>query len=155
MVNINLLPWREEEIKYQKKCIKKILAITILFALTINIVSHFVLAQQENALQQRIDASNEMLKKSEISNLPDMDNELRDITTFIGKIFSASGKEQQAKACFTEIKNDDQSFLIRGKARSMQDLLDWKAESFPADMKIKQIKQQESGIVQFDLEVKK
>ena len=162
MVNINLLPWREEELKYQKKILKRIFIFAALLAITINIIGHIILSQQENAIQKRITDNNEILKNVNKMNATDVlshaDNALPDIT-FIGKIFSELGKIQQPMTCFTEIKNADQTFFFRGKAQSMQDLSNylshWKAATFFADIKIKQIKQQENGMVRFDLEVKK
>lgn len=150
-MNINLLPWRDEEIKYQKKIVKKMLVLAALLGMAINILCHFILSQQENTLQKRIIASNEMLKKTGKINLLETDDQLPSP----GKIFFVLGKKQQAMTCLTEIKSEYQLFFFKGKARSMQDLMDWKAATILSDMKFKQIKQQENGIVEFDLEIKK
>lgn len=158
MVNINLLPWREQELKYQKKMLGRMFVLTAMSGIIIIVVMHIILAQQENILRARINAGNETLTKTHSQSEVAAANPLPDII-LIGKIFSALESTSQAMICFTEIKNEQQSVLFKGKTQSMQDLtqyfLHWKAKALFTDLNIKQISQQENGMLEFALEAKK
>src|SRR5579872_4994144 len=109
MVDINFLPWREAELKYQKKMLKRLLILAALFAMMITIASHIFLLQQENELRKNIIKMHATLK-----NVSEMKARVAEMhadypspnITFIAKIFSALGKNEQRTTCFTEIKND-------------------------------------------------
>ena len=62
MVNLNLLPWREEESLYQKIRLKKILMMVVVAAALVNMILHIIFSQQENKIQERINSINDEIK---------------------------------------------------------------------------------------------
>ena len=155
---INLLPWREQELNYQKKMLRRMLIFSALLGISINIVIHIILAKQEEVLRERVNINNEALTTKQIPADISTDHPSLNMT-FIGKMFSSFEQKPKTLTCFTEIKQLEQTFLFKGIAESMQDLmqyfLHWKAADIFTDIHIKQILQQEDGRLQFIIEVKK
>jgi Tfp pilus assembly protein PilN len=160
MVNINLLPWREEELKYRKKVIRKMLSLAILLVVVINLIIHQLISRHQHAVRERIVAMNKTVdhvnqingvgsthSKSSVS-LSDSDS--------LQKLFSVLGKNQAKKVCFTSIESREQSMFFIGKAKSVNDLteflLHWDAANLFAAIRIREMEQSEDGTVRFSYE---
>jgi hypothetical protein len=152
MVNINLLAWREQESDYQKNILKKMLMLALVLAAIVNIVSHLMLAQQENKIQKRIDNINEEIKTCSELKMPAKQDQ-----DFWKQMFAE--KKAMKESCFNEIKESDKGVIFAGRARSLSDLSaflkHWRLLAFFSEIKVSLIEEDKKGGVRFMLEGKK
>jgi len=155
MVNINLFPWREPASQYERKILIRFFILSVVIMITMSSVIHIFLTQREDKLSVHIQNMNEHFKQiggveGQLMVSPSHD--------FLPIIFKTLGKMQQGLACFTEIKQDEQTFLFKGKAKSVQALSEYVSQfpsNFFGEMRMEEIKQDEKGEVVFAFGVKK
>lgn len=167
MVNINLLPWREHELEYQKLILYRMFLLVIVLTASIIFAAHIIISQQEAAVRIRIALINQKLnyyhKQSEQViqpvKLPDVQRQQPLSQKMLsGKLFAESDRMNQAMVCFTDIERMSKTFSFTGKARSMGDLTEflrqWNTASLFNEMQVKLIEQEKNGLVKFGFQAK-
>lgn len=158
MVNINLLPWRDYELEYQKRNLFKISFMIIGLAALMGFSIHMVISRQEIAMQNRVALINQKLNDyREQNQIADKPVSLIQNRPY-GKIFFESKTMYQAMVCFTDIEKMNKTISFAGKARSLtgltEFLLQWEAAYLFSEIQIKLIEQQENGLVKFGFQAK-
>lgn len=158
MVTINLFPWREAEIKYQKQSVKKIFLSVLVLTAIMHLGSYVLLSKQKNALHVQLVNKQESLKKSgKMQFVSGVNNNSQNQQVILARLFKALGEKPQINACFDQIKQDKHDYYFYGRARSMQDLtayfLHWEAAHLFSEIKIKSITQ-ENAAVKFEVVAK-
>jgi len=163
MVEINLLPWRDYVLVYQRKQLKKILLTAVLSAVFLVAAMHLLCSRQlhglqirktqldqdlsQYAAQQQLRASMRLLHTEEAGQSRSRDD------TAAGKLFVELGKSRLSGVCFTEIVRDRNSILFAGQTRSAADLTDflvnWNAAALFSELQIDQLQLQKSHLMQF------
>jgi Tfp pilus assembly protein PilN len=148
MVEFNLLPYREEELKYRKKMVKRMLFCAVSLVMAINIIFHQIISHRNDVIRHRILVMNETLNQFKQTSSAPAHYQQRDDA--LSQLLVAVGKSDNPSACFTSMEKTEQSFLFTGKARSLNDvtefLLHWPAAKYFAEIHVKLIEQEESGV---------
>jgi Tfp pilus assembly protein PilN len=161
MVEINLLPWRAKQKKYQEKVTKNLCCAAIITSMLFISGIHLYLSHELKNTQLQINHAQKILMES-AGMLPTATKATSPANTIkklaasqqeIIKIFMSLGERSPARVCLTAINRQQDLLIFTGNAYSNQDLTEFLL-AFPmlGDLKIKQLQQRQQHLIQFQIE---
>jgi hypothetical protein len=159
MVNelaINLLPWRENELRYQKKALRQVCFMILALSLLIIVIAQIIFSNKEKTMKAGIILLNASLNdysgrefQGEKFNSQSKTELPRGKNEFSKKLFLEFEEMRTGKVCFTNIEDLSQGFLFSGKAASVGELTSflrhWHAVYLFDELQIKSIEQDKGG----------
>jgi Tfp pilus assembly protein PilN len=150
MVNINLLPWRQQQRKYEQKSLKVIMGSVFAIVLITVCIRYLYVAYQidevsarvESLQQQVVQRSKQQDNKNELAQVDKLKElQVHDIT--IKSLLVLLGLPYDDEVCFSAISRQKNKLSFVGRTRSPADLThflrSWQAANLFADVQIERL----------------
>lgn len=163
MVNINLMPWRELELAYQKKIIKIGCFVSIMLMLVLIGLPHLIMSYRVGVLQERVDELKasltelEAVKKNQDEKKEvEGEGEGQKTSVSLGEVFAlfvSLNKYEDNGVCFLSMARRKKAVIFSGLTYSVSDLSSflshWKAANHFSQIKIEQLQPKGNHRIQF------
>lgn len=155
MVEINLLPWREEERRYQHKKMQIILWLALSVSIVPMLGLYINLIWQEKTWIDRVATLARQAERYPLTTTRSVGKKNR-IAVFLQqhntnkKLFAALAHTRETKLCFNKIVRSKQKIFLWGYAHSALDLthflLDWQGLALFSEVKIEHMEKQKNHL---------
>ncbi len=158
MVTINLLPWRAQAQKQQRKVTQQVIAGMMCMTFLLLFCLHLLLQARESHLIAHISAlkqHHELISSSLPTEEDHATITLPPTNPFLAHLLAALSEREDTFFCLQEMHGDNKTLIFKGRARSMVDLTTVLTHSHAAalfaDIHIEELQQEAKGDVTFQL----
>lgn len=157
MVEINLLPWRENKRRYQIHKIKIMLGLSVLFMALVLGSLHFFLSVKERELTLHINALQGKIKHFERASLHKPVIHAATRSSFsLAQLLAELNRTKDHAVCLTHFLYTNKVATFMGKTRSAADLTEylkqWPAAHLFSQINLNQFEQKETAFMRFQFE---
>lgn len=159
MVDINLLPWRQEQHQFHQRMIKRFIAASFAIAMIVVVSSYSWLnGQVENVSSQLIQLEKKQEELTKGKALPQLSDENKHALllarhALAEKLFVSLVTSAIGEVCLQSVASQKNYFLFIGRTRSAADLMSflrsWQGVALFSDIEIEQLEEKASSPMLF------
>ena len=167
MVNVNLLPWRDAQYRYQSRQLKRYFLASLILPFMAMTIWYIRLQNESEPLREKLNGLNERwsayrtagpseaqvhqeeVRRAKIQLIKQTNRKLR-------QFFMSFSSEASQTVCFTRVMYHGRDFIFQGRTQSSYALTDflkhWHTSSLFSEIKLQQlIKSKQNESMQFQL----